>query len=203
MKRKTMVIAVAAICIGMMAGCNKTAQVEEPVQFVDDEEFLDEFDEYEEYPDEEYEDDEFVDDNEEYDKDQDNDKPVKVTAAGKSEDAGSGEENTAKETEVADGTYLTDETYSGYLSDSADLLVITTALNHEDENWNTVLDYKKQEFRFPVSKDCKCVVFTEDREENPIAERTEFINEFLKGNSGLPIILKIVNGKVVEIGFSS
>ena len=197
MKREMMIIAAAAVGICMMTGCNKTAQVEEPVQFEDDEEFIDEFDEYEEYPDEEYDDEDIIED-EEFDKEDDKEDNNKEQEADKPEDG-----NVAEKTEVADGTYLTDETYSGYLSDSADLLVITTALNHEDENWNTVLDYKKQEFRFPVSKDCKCVVFTEEKEENPVAERVEFINEFLKGNSGLPINLKIVNGTVEEFGFSS
>ncbi|MBO4903590.1 MAG: hypothetical protein J5367_00040 [Lachnospiraceae bacterium] len=171
MKRKMLSMAVAAVCICMMAGCNKTAKVEEPIEFEDEEEFIDEYDEFDEYPEEEYDEDE--------------------PAAGKDE------------TEVADGSYLTDETYSGYITDNGDMIVITTALNHENENWETVLDYKKQEYRFPVSSDCKCVVFTEDREENPVTERIEFINEFLKGNSGLPINLKIENGKVEEIGFSS
>ena len=105
--------------------------------------------------------------------------------------------------EVADGDYLTDETYKGEISADGSTIRINTALYHEDENWNKVLDYDKQEYEFATSDDCKCVVFTETKEENPVSERIDFINEFLQGNSGLPISFKISGGKVTEIGFSS
>ncbi len=106
-------------------------------------------------------------------------------------------------TDVADGEYITDPTYKGDISSDGATLSIETGLSHYDADWNTVPDYEKRTFVFSTSKDCKCVIYQEDKEEYPIAEQVQFINEFLSGNSGLPITLKIKNNELIEIGFSS
>ena len=124
--------------------------------------------------------------------------------AGAAPAAGDAEEGDAGEgVDIADGTYITDETYKGDLSAEGETLAIETALSHYDHDWNLVPDYEKRTYVFTTSKDCKCVIFTEDKEEAPIAEKVEFINEFLEGNSGLPITLVIKNNELVEIQFSS
>lgn len=124
----------------------------------------------------------------------------------KSEEAGKSEEYDGERTEVDDGTYLTGEKYKGKLTldnDDYATLTIKTALYHEDENWNTVLDYEEQEFVFPTSINCDCIIYQEDKEVYKIKDKVDFINEFLEGKSGLPITLKIVNDKLQEISFSS
>lgn len=104
---------------------------------------------------------------------------------------------------IADGEYITDEKYKGDISADGSVITIETALSHYDKDWNTVLDYEKRTYVLSTSKKCKCVIFQENKEEYPVAKQIEFINDFLKGNSGLPITLKIVNNEVTEIGFSS
>ncbi|MCR5774269.1 MAG: hypothetical protein K6G42_04210 [Lachnospiraceae bacterium] len=118
-------------------------------------------------------------------------------------DDASGSNDKGKASDIADGEYITDEKYTGEISGDGSTLTIETALYHYDKDWNTVLDYEKSTYVFPTSGSCKCVVFTETKEENPVAERVDFINEFLKGNSGLPITLKIKNNQLTEIGFTS
>ncbi len=115
----------------------------------------------------------------------------------------SGSTDKGKVPDVADGEYITDEKYSGRITDDGATLTIETALYHYDKDWNTVLDYEKDTYVFPTSGNCKCVVYTETTEESPVAKQVDFINEFLKGNSGLPITFKIKNNQLVEIGFSS
>ncbi|MCR5397988.1 MAG: hypothetical protein K6E68_00470 [Lachnospiraceae bacterium] len=106
--------------------------------------------------------------------------------------------------DIADGEYITDEQYKGDITADGTVLTIETAINHYDEDtWETVNDYKKRNYVFKTTADCKCVVYGEEKEEYPVAEQVEFINEFLHGNSGLPITLKIKNNEVYEIGFSS
>ncbi len=104
---------------------------------------------------------------------------------------------------IADGEYDTDEEYSGSLSADGRTLTIETGLSHYDEEWEMVPDYPKERRAFPVSEGCRCIVYQEDVETSPVAERIGFINEFLSGNSGLPISLKIEGGELVEMGFSS
>ena len=104
---------------------------------------------------------------------------------------------------IADGEYVTDEKYKGDISADGSTITIETALSHYDKDWNTILDYKKDTYVLTTSKNCKCVIYQEDVEEYPVAEQIGFINEFLHGNSGLPITFKIVNNEVTEIGFSS
>ncbi len=120
------------------------------------------------------------------------------------EGSASNEGDEGEAVNIADGEYITDEFYKGDISADGSVITIETAINHIDEDtWETVLDYEKATYVFTTSADCKCIVFTEEREEYPVAEQVEFINEFLHGNSGLPITLKIKNNEVVEIGFSS
>lgn len=105
--------------------------------------------------------------------------------------------------DIADGEYITDEKYKGEISSDGATLSINTALSHYDKDWNTVLDYEKRTYVFTTSKNCKCVIYQEDVEQYPVSKQIDFINEFLKGNSGLPITLKIKNNELIEIGFSS
>ncbi len=118
-------------------------------------------------------------------------------------DGGKTEVTEAEKADVADGQYLTDPTYKGNITSDGSTLTIETALSHYDKDWNTVLDYEKNTYVFPTSKNCKCVVYQEEKEEHPIAEQVEFINSFLNGNSELPITLTIKNNELVEMGFSS
>lgn len=119
-------------------------------------------------------------------------------------DGGKAEESDATvKADVDDGEYITDEQYKGDISKDGSVLTIETALSHYDKDWNTVLDYEKKNYEFSTSKNCKCIIYQEEAEEYPVAEQIEFINDFLHGNSGLPITLKIVNNEVTEIGFSS
>lgn len=120
------------------------------------------------------------------------------SGSGKTEDGDAGEGS-----DIADGEYITDETYKGDISADGSTLTVETALSHYDKDWNTVPDYVKRTYVFSTSKDCKCVIYQEEKEEYPVAEQVEFINDFLKGNSGLPISLTIKNNELVEIGFSS
>ena len=114
------------------------------------------------------------------------------------------DETSAKEeTNIADGDYVTDETYKGDLTSDGATLTIETALSHYDEDWNTIKDYDKNTYVFRAANGCKCIIYQEEAEEYPISEQVDFINEFLHGNSGLPITLKIRNNELVEIGFSS
>ena len=105
--------------------------------------------------------------------------------------------------DIKDGTYLTDEEYKGELSSDGKTMTITTALNHEDKNWNLVQDYEKRTYVFTVSDKCKCVVLAEDREEGSFFDNLDLIGEFLEGKSGLPITLTIKNNEVTEILFTS
>ncbi len=105
--------------------------------------------------------------------------------------------------DIADGEYLTDETYTGELSKDGKTMTITTALNHEDKDWNRVQDYERRTYVFTVSDKCKCIVAGETREEDSFFDRLDFIEEFLEGNSGLPITLTIKNNELTEILFTS
>lgn len=55
----------------------------------------------------------------------------------------------------------------------------------------------------PVSDKCKCVTYNETVKEEKVADRIDYISEFLEGKSGLPITLKLKNNELVEIAFSS
>ena len=105
--------------------------------------------------------------------------------------------------DIADGEYITDEVYKGDISKDGATVTVETALSHYDKDWNVIPDYEKRTYVFSTSKDCKCVIYQEKTEEYPVAEQVEFINDFLHGNSGLPITLIIKNNELVEIGFSS
>ena len=104
---------------------------------------------------------------------------------------------------IKDGEYITDAVYKGDISSDGATISIETALSHYDDNWNTIQDYEKRVYVLSTSKDCKCVIYQEEKEEYPVSEQVQFINEFLEGNSELPITLKIKNGEITEIGFSS
>lgn len=120
---------------------------------------------------------------------------------------GAGDKETALDEEasndIADGTYVTDEKYKGEISKDGSTITIETSLGHYDKDYNIVKDYDKQTYVFSTSKDCKCVIMQEDVQTSPVAEQIDFINEFLQGNSGLPITLVIKNGEITEISFSS
>lgn len=113
------------------------------------------------------------------------------------------EGDAGEEANIADGEYLTDEKYKGEISADGSVITIETALSHYDKDWNLVPDYEKKTYVLHTSKNCKCVIAQEDVEEYPIAKQIDFINDFLKGTSGLPITLKIKNNEVTEILFSS
>lgn len=311
MKRRMIIAVLAAACVLMMAGCNKTAKVEEPVpseadeQYIDEEEFIDE-DEYpEDYPDDDYYEEEYAgeeeDDStqnsrsldiaagtwytEDYDVDSnwagsymieltpdgkasctgwrnkdtgtyevtgddkalitfdhcETDNPgegfqpvdnfkytIEMTIKGddaritidapdvisnlengtvhrKNMDAASGKKSESGQNpvEIKDGKYTTDPKYSGELSADGKTLRVTTALSHYDNDGNEVLDYEKQEFVFSTTDDCKCIVFDEDEHVYPLAEKIDFINEFLEGKSGLPLTFDIVDNKIEAVVISS
>lgn len=121
----------------------------------------------------------------------------------KSESAKAEEGDEGEAVEITDGEYITDEKYKGDISADGATLTIETALSHYDKDWKVVRDYDKRTYVFTTSKKCKCVIYQEEKEEYPVAKQIKFINEFLEGNSGLPITLKIKNNELVEIGFSS
>ncbi|MCR5626047.1 MAG: hypothetical protein K6F99_01890 [Lachnospiraceae bacterium] len=116
---------------------------------------------------------------------------------------GSGSGDAGEDADIADGEYITDETYIGDISEDGSTVTIETALYHYDDDWNPVLDYEEKTYVLPTSDNCKCVIYTEEKEESPVAEQIEFINEFLQGNSGLPITFKIKDNQLTEISFSS
>ena len=113
------------------------------------------------------------------------------------------DENDRGSVDIADDTYHTDAKYKGEISKDGSTVTIETALSHYDKDWNEIKDYDKQVFAFNTSGNCKCVIVTDEYEEAPIADKTEFINDMLKGSSGLPITLVIKNNELVEMNFSS
>ena len=198
LRHLTVFMIVTAMVFCMLAGCGTREEDLDPMAAADgyeDEDFEEEYyeeDYYEEEPEPE----------EEYEEVQEPEE-VADRAAGDAEEVDAEEGDAGEGVDIADGTYITDETYIGDLSAEGETLAIETALSHYDDDWNLVPDYEKRTYVFTTSKDCKCVIFTEDKEEAPIAEKVEFINEFLEGNSGLPITLVIKNNELVEIQFSS
>ena len=113
------------------------------------------------------------------------------------------EPNTVSGTSVADGVYVTDTQYVGDITSDGSSVAVNTALNHYDENGNLVEDYAKDVYTFFTSKKCKCVIMQEEVEEYPIAGQTEFIENFLNGNTGLPVTLIIEGGRLTELQFSA
>lgn len=193
MKNKLiMIVSVAGMCL--LAGCGKDAKVEEAaVNQAEEQTPIKE----EETPVKE------EDTPQKEEEIKPDETPAKEEAPAK-EDTGKADDGVGKELNIPDGDYLTDETYKGDITADGSTLTVETALSHYNEDdWTTIKDYDKDTFVFKTSKDCKCVIYQEDVEEYPVAEQVDFINEFLHGNSGLPITLKIRNNELVEIGFSS
>lgn len=188
MKRKLIVILAVTASVFLMTGCGKDKAAKEPVAPVAEEQAPDVVEEeYEEYYVEEPEGDI---DGEDYEEQDD------LSASEDGSDAGD-------VIDIADGEYVTDEHYKGTITPDGSKITIETALSQYDKDWNTIPAYDKTTYVFATSKDCKCVIYQEEAEEAPIAEKVDFISEFLKGESGLPITLKIKNNELIEISFSS
>ncbi len=102
--------------------------------------------------------------------------------------------------QIADGEYVTDDEYKGEISADGSTLTITTSLS---EFVNSPPKYEKRTYVIPVSDKCKCVTYNETVKEEKVADRIDYISEFLEGKSGLPITLKFKNNELVEIAFSS
>ena len=177
----------------ILSGCSKKDEPvavlpEEAEEFYDDEEF------------EEYEDDEDYEDYEYYEEGPEEITEGEAVDLSKADTSGN-EGDEGEGVTIADGEYVTDEEYTGELSADGKTMTITTAL------WEFVNSpkpsYPKQTYVITVADSCKCIEVQEETKTSSFFDKMDLINEFLEGQSGLPITLKLKNNELVEILFSS